>query len=337
MNNPSFKKYFLLLAIFCVTCAACGQGASHAYAADLTVAPATIDGNGLPNDMMNYSITIVNTSGRLINVFPVVYNLNANGDQFLADTAYGDKTTSLTNWISVSRGAILLEPGAQKTIPVGVQISPYATQGTYHAVIAFGEGDTIDVAEASITGAPQTLVTMDVASNAKESLRLDSFSATKRFYSAFPASLSYVIENNGTVSSTPTGEVTVYDRIGHVLGSLDANPKAYALAPGEKHTFTAAWQSNEGFGEYKAVLNITYGSAGDSFEDAVLFWILPWQKIALIFGASLFVIIILTAMAYKKYEARFEQRKYLIKKMSRVNHVIDLRPPVPPRGNQRKP
>ncbi len=303
-----------------------------ARAAGLTVTPAVVDDHGLPDDILNYTLTVTNTDDHMVNVFASVYNLTADGKQDFTDTSVVDaslaaKSVSLANWISVSRAAMIFAPHETKQIPVTINISPYATAGTYHAVIAFVEGGTRADAETNLNGAPQALVDLMVESNAKEELTLAKFSAETPFASSFPIRFVYTLENTGDVSSTPTGLVLFYDRVGHELGSVNANPQATAIAPGESRSFTVQLGSGQGFGQYKATLDLTYGASDATIEDVALVWVLPWQKLLVIFTGLLAVVVVLAVFLHRQYEKRHRRRVGMMQRILANRHVVDLRHP----------
>ena len=290
------------------------------HAAGLTVTPAVIDDHGLPRDILTYNLTVTNTDDHMVYVFASVYNLTADGKQDFQDTSIvntsvAEKSVSLANWIDVSRGSMTFEPGETKTIPVTINVNPFATAGTYHAVIAFVEGGTRADAETHLDGAPQALVNLEVQSNSKEELSLVSFASTNRFASAFPVNFAYTLQNTGNVSSTPTGLVIFYDRLGHELGSVDANPDQVSIAPGETQDFTVQWGNGGGFGQYKAMLDLTYGAAGNKLQDVALVWVLPWIKVLMVFLVLLVLVIIVAVWVHRRYERGHYTRMHIIEQL----------------------
>lgn len=298
-----------------------------ARAADITASPAVIDAHGLPRDMFNYGVTVTNTGGRPENIFAAVHELTADGKQAFTDPSISDRPASLANWIEISRGAILLQPGGSTTLPVGITINPFATSGEYHAVISFVEGGTRADAEQHLDGAPQVLVNMAVASNDKEVLVLEGFGASKAFYPSFPVDINFTLENKGNVPSIPLGVVLFYDRIGHELGSVDANPDNVPVAPGEKKPFTVTWKDGPNFGQYKAVVQLAYGAQAATLADTALFWILPWQKLLIIFGTLLVIFIFLAIWLHKKYEKQHYARARAMERFMKQGKLLDLRHP----------
>lgn len=334
------RHRFAAAALFalCFPLAFLFAGAPRARADGLAVTPAVIDDTGLPRDILNYTLTVTNGTARQENVFASVYNLTAAGAQSFVDASSADRPASLANWISVSRAGMVFAPGETKTVPVTIQINPFAVAGDYHAVIAFVTGGTRAEAETHLDGAPQAIVNIKVESNAKEELQIAGFAPEARLASAFPVSFSYTIANTGDVSSTPAGSVIIYDNIGHELQSLDANPDDVAIAPGEKRQFSVTWSGNGGYGQYKAMLDLSYGASGATLESAALVWVLPWQKIALIFGLLFIIVVAASSYLYKRYEKRHNRRlrelERAFRKAPSAPQVIDLRHPDrhPPEG-----
>jgi hypothetical protein len=308
--------------------------ASVARADDLVVSPAVIDGHGAPNDILNYTLVVTNTTGNQKNVYASVYELTPSGTEPFSDPSDADRTSLLADWISVSRASMTFAPGASETIPVTIQVNPYAAAGNYHAVIAFVEGNTRPEAEEHLQGAPQALVDMAVASNLVASLRVDDFAPAKGFYAGFPVSFDYTIENNGTVSSTPSGEVRFYDRLGRELGSVDANPDGLSIVPGGKQSFAASWAKGGGFGQYTAILDVSYGGVENRLENTALVWVLPWEKLLFIFGSLLILVIAAALWLHRAYEKRHHRRRLAIERLiarskaeNKWEKTLDLRHP----------
>ncbi len=333
------KRTFILIVLLVAAAAGAafvmpGAMPARAQAApDLTVAPAVIDGNGIPDDIFNYTLTVKNTTGRQLNVFASVYELTASGTQPFTDPASSDRPALLADWISISRGAMTFAPGETKAIPMSVTINPYATAGDYHAVIAFVEGGTRADAETRLDGAPQALVNFTVASNLKDQLELRSFGPARRFSSGFPVSVAYAVANTGDVPESPSGDVIFYDRIGHELGSVPANPDGATIAPGDTHTFTATWGGGGGgMGEYKVGLQMTYGPQDAQLADTAIFWILPWKELLAIFVALLIFVAIVASVVHRSYVRRHHRRRQAIERILASRHegagtTIDLKHP----------
>jgi hypothetical protein len=328
MNQRSIFRLFAMAALAVLV----GIPALRADAANITVLPAVIDGSGVPGDILNYSVTVTNAGTSQENLFATVAELTPSGTQAFSDPSLADRSVSLAAWTSVSRAAILLPPGASTATPITVQIDPQAIAGDYHVTITFSPGNTRVEAEQHLADAPQALLDIAVASNLTASLQIDGFSAVKGFYEGFPVAFHYIIENTGNVASTPSGQVALYDRLGHEVGSLDTNPDGVSIAPGAKHAFTVSWGSGGSFGQYRAMLDVSYGS-GEKLESTAIVWILPWKKLAVILGGLFLAMIALALLLHRRYEHRRRRRRqtieHILKKRSTEeptrSHIIDLR------------
>jgi hypothetical protein len=335
LMNKKLFYHFILSGTLAAVIFFGASGILTAHAADLMVSPAVIDGSGVPNDILNYTLTVTNTTGNQLNVFASVYELTPSGTEPFADPSGSNRPALLADWISVSRASMSFAPNETKTLPVSITINPYAAAGDYHAVVAFVEGGTRVDAETHLDGAPSALVNMSVASNLTASLIIDGFAAAKGYYSSFPVTFNYTIENNGDVASVPSGEIMFYDRTGHEINSIDANPDSVSISPGQKQSFTAPWNDGGGFGQYKAVLDLTYGAGDNKLENTALVWVLPWEKLLIIFGILFALMIFFAIWLHREYEKRHHRRRVAFENIlnkhragqKNMDPVLDLRHP----------
>lgn len=253
-----------------------------AEASVLTVTPAVMDLKAKVRDILKESIVLVNNTAKYVEVYPVVSNL------FMSE--------SLANWIEFSRAAIALKPGEQKNIDFSIDVNLQAQPGNYHALISFPEGSSRAEAEAKMSNAPSVTINMEVLEDIKERLQLQQFIPDKIFFSDFPISFSYTLENIGNRPLTPLGEIRIYNRKGKEVAAVDANKNQTAIDPDTNVKLASTWDIQEGIGgsgKYKALLDLEYGAKGDrTIQDTVFFWVIPLQQILIVFGALLVIVIL---------------------------------------------
>jgi len=264
-------------------------------AASLSVNPVIIDEKVKVRDILKESITLANDTDRKLNVYTFINNVAVKE---------GETAPSLANWIEISRGVIELLPGEKKRIDFEIRVNLRAKPGIYHAIISFAEGPTRDEAENKLTGAPSVAVNLEVIEDIKERLQLKKFIPDKIFFSGSAASFSYELENIGNQILAPSGEIRIYSRRGEEVAAIDANQDNAALDPNTTKQFASIWQSAKGFGQYKALINLEYGAKNATIYDTVSFWIIPWQKILIIFGGLALIITLITCFLHRKYERR---------------------------------
>ena len=100
-------------------------------------------------------------------------------------------------------------------------------------------------------------------------------------------SLSYTLENSGDRLLAPTGRILIYNRRGEEVSVIAINTEAANIEPRMSKNFQAVWPDGKDFGRYKAILNIEYGNGQHkTLHDVIFFWVIPWQKLLIIFGAQ---------------------------------------------------
>jgi len=307
-------------------------------AATFSVTPVIIDGKAKPRDILNESITLSSTSGRKLNVYTFVNNIaTIEGRQEFLDPSKTDHSLSLANWIVISRGVIELSTGEKKIIDFRINVNLRAKPGIYHAVISFVEGPTRAYAEKRLEEAPKVTVNLEVIEDIKERLQLKRFIPDKTFFSGFPVSFSYELENIGNRPTAHSGEIRIYNRRGEEVAAITVNEKSISLEPDAAIELASVWQKTETvgnlasaggafgeFGRYKAFLDLEYGSKQTgTIQDTVFFWVIPWQKIIVMFVVLAFFVILITYFLHRKYEGKREKR---YNKAER-SHVFDIKHP----------
>lgn len=281
-----------------------------ASAADLAVTPAFIDEKAKPRDIIKQSITLVNTSERKLNLFPSVRDVDRDEGEkeFARAQNSAEREASLANWIELSRGVIELSPGEEKTVPFVIRVNLNALEGAYHANIAFYEGSSREAAESN----PPTAsidVNVEVSPDVKEILQLNSFFTDNIFFSGDDVAFNYQFENVGNQNLQPKGEIRIYDRRGKEVAAVGVNPDGKMVGPDEISQLASVWTAAEGFGRYKAFLNVDFGASQTaSVQDTVYFWIVPWQQLVGMVVAMLIAVIFLALYFHKWFDRRYHAK-----------------------------
>jgi hypothetical protein len=165
---------------------------------DLTVSPVVLTEKGLPRDIIKRELTLRNNTSRKLNLYAVVENIDpARGNQEFQQFIQADASTSLANWIEVSRGVIDLAAHEKRVIPFLIHVNLRATPGTYHAQIRFHAGRTrAEAQERPALG--ELLITLEVLDDAKEHLQLAKFLPEENLFFGGIARFSFEVENTGS-------------------------------------------------------------------------------------------------------------------------------------------
>jgi hypothetical protein len=308
-----------------------------AFAADYAVSPLLIEHSIEARDMFEETVKITNTTDRKLRIFPTVnaITLGEEGEvQTFVPASMGDNSTSITSWISVTRGRVEINPGETIKIPVSFTINPRATPGEYHAFVGFAEGSKRDEAETLVTNgqAPGVVVRLSLVEKRTEYLRLNRFVINRFITDAHAGEATYELENVGGLPITPKGEIIFYNGRGVELNSLQINPEQKTIEPQSSETFTQTIPDVGLIGRHKALLNVEYGTGlRANLYDTTYFNIVPIFYLALLFG-FLLVISLLLAFWYHRANSKVEPEDeevsvYVRKGISGVekDHDINLK------------
>ena len=276
---------------------------------DMTALPVVVDEKAKTRDILKENITIKNTGTRKLFLYPSVNDVKPQEGQevFKQAQTVAERTDSLANWIELSRGVVELMPGESRDIPFVVTVNLNALPGTYHADISFADGSTRVEAEAKSPLAVVT-VNVEVQADIKESMQLNKFITDSFFFSGDDVLFNYQVENIGNQELKPKGEIRIYDRKGREVASIPVNAEGKSLTPEQQAQLASAWTSAQGFGKFKAFLNIDYGNNQGKFQDTVFFWIIPWQQLLATLVISIIAIIVSALYFHKWLEHRHMQR-----------------------------
>ena len=308
---------------------------------DLTITPVIIDEKAKAQDILNESVSITNTSDHKMMLYPSVNDVNtAIGEQtFQAALNAPQAAGSLSNWIELSRGVISLDPGEEKTVPFVIQVPRDAAVGSYHALVSFSNGSTRDQAAAQGSLGDVT-VNVDLQADIKELMQLSSFTTDNVVFTGNDALFKYQLQNVGNQPLDPKGEIVIYNRNGEEVASVNVNNEGKIISPDQVSQLASVWSAANGFGKYKAVINVDYGTNQvASVQDVTYFWVIPWKQVL---GLSIIVLIglILFALYFERWFQDWHFSKFaaegLIKTeiaMQYVPGAIPERVPQSPRAS----
>ena len=108
----------------------------------ITASPAVFDFKAKARDILPEKIILTNKSDVKLNVYTFVNNILATtGEAKFLDPGTADYSSSLANWISISRGVLELAPGEKKEIDFSIEVNMRAKPGIYHAIISLRRSD----------------------------------------------------------------------------------------------------------------------------------------------------------------------------------------------------
>lgn len=281
---------------------------SAAWASVHTQAPAVIDLEIQPRDIIEEKIVLENTSDAKVTLFASVNEVIGGlegGVQEQVSPSMTDRSRTLVSWIEMPR-TVELNPREKREIPLIIRVGPTAEGGDYHAMISFAPGSTFDDARRIIDagGAPRTFLNATLEIKKHEGAGLSRFTV-KRFITAFrDTDVRFRVANTGDTEIRPDGEIIVYNQRGEEVTSVPVNPDGRTVAPGSDVEFSTGIPPDNLLGKYKAYLNVRYGSGQAAVYDTVFFYAIPLKKVIIAFVSFLALALMCALWIHRRLSRR---------------------------------
>jgi len=225
----------------------------------------------------------------------------------LADDA-PQTTWSLKPFMTVPK-SVTIAPSSSKTLDLRVAIPKTQGAGSYYSAILYSAGSP-DGGNVGLSASGVTLAFVTVPGEVNENLKLEKFGAylpatakNKGGYvfitATKPQSIAYTLKNEGNVTESPVGSITLKNMFGQQQVIDNINPNSSLALIGQSRTFTSciklasenvefegrATQStscaepNLWPGLYTASIDMFYGQNGNNTKEinsVATFWYLPW-------------------------------------------------------------
>ncbi len=214
-----------------------------------------------------------------------------------------DDPKSPGTWLSINTSKVLVQPGKERKVSVGIQIPEDAElKGFYPAIIyqpeiIKGSGGKVEISE-KIVSLVLLNVTEVKGEYAISSGRINMFSSLKSLVFTPQVTFSANFENTGQTYIHPRGRIHIYDRGGmHLSDTPTVNDEYRILMQGQDLGEELIWNIKDTggilppFGKYRAVLEIYHNPDQKEVSRAeTTFYVVPLWSILILLGIVLFVI-----------------------------------------------
>lgn len=242
------------------------------------------------------------------------------------------KTWSLKPFLTVPK-TVKIAPNESKTLDMSVKVPANHGAGSYYSAIVYSSGAP-DGGNVGLNASGVTLAFVNIPGEVKQDLKLEKFgaytqasagqkAAYKFLVTEEPKNMAFTLKNNGNVTESPTGTITVKGWFGQEYTIDNVNPNESLALIGQTRTYVscmklkaqevdfngAKTQSKACMaaglwpGYYSASLDLLYGQNGNQTKEihgSAGFWYLPiW-----------FIIIVLILLVVIGLGVWFLVRKY---------------------------
>jgi hypothetical protein len=323
--------YIIIFLIILSSCLLIPRAIAQIPGEGLTISPPIKELTMAPGQSSAHKIKVTNPTKKVMEVYPVVYNFRAKGDEtgepFFYPAEEEEAAFSLAHWIKFREKKLALTPEQVVDFDYEISLPDNAEPGGHYGVVFFATeppeltGDLNQVAIASMVGSLQLV---KVPGEIKEVANLKEFS-TSRFFLKPPVDFVVRITNLGNVHFKPFGEIIIKNWQGKEAGEIRVNEKRGNVLPESTRKFESKWEPEiKAFykipvGRFRADLSLVYGDKKQALSDEIVFWIIPLWFIVVV-GIFLVAIIILIIILLKKRAKRkkFEAETRLDREGKRV-------------------
>ncbi|MDB5162700.1 MAG: hypothetical protein JWO54_255 [Candidatus Saccharibacteria bacterium] len=217
-------------------------------------------------------------------------------------------TWSLKPYLTIPK-SVSIAPNGTKTLNISASIPAKLGAGSYYSAILYAAGSA-DGGNVGLSASGVTLAFVSVPGDVKEDLTLEHFGAynpptttDKGGYmfitEAKPRFIAYTLKNEGNVTESPVGSITLKNMFGQEQNIDNINPNSSLALIGQTRTFSTCIklaseevEFNGGTtqsrscvepdlwpGLYTATLDLYYGQNGNNTQEinhTTHFWYLPW-------------------------------------------------------------
>ena len=266
-----------------------------------------------PGETVNDTLTIRNldASGDLtlnLTVIDFTYTDDGGTPKLLLDQDLAPTTWSLKPFLTVPE-TVTVAPGGSKTLDISTAIPAGHGAGSYYSAILYSTGAP-DGGNVGLAASGVTLVFVTIPGQVNEKLTLENFGVYRPAVSGqgakyqsvtadMPMQLGYTLKNEGNVTESPVGSITLKYMFGEEQVINNINSTGSLALIGQTRTFTTCIKlasqdvnfqgttsqtttcANPGLwpGMYTATLDAFYGQNGNRTQEiikTVTFWYLPW-------------------------------------------------------------
>lgn len=202
----------------------------------------------------------------------------------------------MADWISFPKKQLTLQPGQQADIDFQIIVPKDADAGSHFGAVVMTVKSPPGKDGVSITTENISLVLLTVGGEAKEDLKLTSFTAAPSFTDAPPIAFVTRLQNDGNLHERPYGEIVIKSPFGRTVATIPFNrADNKSVLPGMARRYDTDWKGRSKehashlaqewndfhIGPYTATLSLTYGPQKKTLTAATTVWFFPWFALLL--------------------------------------------------------
>ncbi len=270
---------------------------SHAQDTEgIEIRPALIEERVDPGERRTFYVSVKNVTDAERTFFLGVADIRGVNEFGAPVFAENGQVTdySLSQWVTFKEGSVSLQAGETKDVGFTVEVPEQASPGSHFGSVFFdSQPPQVGVTGSGVGIRVGNIISLRIAGDITESMRLREFSTEKFIYDAPPVTFTTTLENLGNVLVRPNGLIEITDMFGREVGKVEVNETGASTFPMSERSYQTIW-NHDGFaiGRYQALMSVVYGEDERKTVTGVTsFWVLPLMPILTVLGIILALVI----------------------------------------------
>lgn len=272
-----------------------------------------------PGDSVKDKLTIRNLDSAspltlTLRVIDFSYSDDTGTPKLFLDKNAEQTTWSLKPYLRVPE-FVTVPPSSSKTLDMKVSIPKNRGAGTLYSAIVYSSGTGDEGGNVGLSASGVTLVFANIPGKVDESLTIEKFGTYDKLnnkYTGFigaiePERMGYTLKNEGNVTESPVGSITLKSMWGPEYKITDVNPAKSLALIDQTRTFAACIKSEDVKGDggasaiqqaattcksagllpglYTATIDLFYGQNGNPTQEVsktIRFVYMPWWFVAVV-------------------------------------------------------
>ena len=278
---------------------------------DFVIGPGRFDVQLAPGQSRTVEMTVANRLGEGRFFSFDTEDMTGSTDPSQTVQLLGDAVGpyTLRDFISVPHQRFYLEHGERARIPITITLPADAEPGgRYGSLLTAVTSNPLEVSldGGTRSGAPVvsrigTLFFITTPGDIVRDSELVDFAArnNQKFFAAGPVTFDVVVENSGSVHTSPYGQMVITNIFGEEVGRTNLDP--WYVMPESVRAREIRWDREALFGRYTATMAVNRGYDDIVDEMSYSFYVIPWKWLVMVFG-GLFIFFLLLRFVFSRFE-----------------------------------
>lgn len=234
----------------------------------------------LPGNRANQTITLENDSE-----FVETYALELVGVEFgesADDVMFTELSSEESSWVSLSVGAVRLDPGQSQSFEVRMAVPAEAQSQPFPLAIIATKVTDASVG-VGVTSALASLLFLQVGQDLQADLAIDSFAAVPKNTHVSPVRFAALVQNTGAGLSEPEVGLQITNVWGREIAVVPMNPAGRRVPGYTNRVFSATWQAGDWrIGPYTATVYVFPDETAKVLTESTRVVLFPWQMLCIL-------------------------------------------------------